>query len=94
MTVTLRMLRIDLHRRIEKLRVCLLVRLGSKELRLRHEFQLRMYTPRQFRRLLDSVPSLEMCDVYDFRYNIEQPSALNDEAAYTVFILKRGRPCN
>ena len=53
----------------------MLVHSESKELRLRHEFQLRTYTPRQFRRLLDSVPSLEMCDVYDFRYNIEQPSA-------------------
>jgi SAM-dependent methyltransferase len=88
-TVTLRVLRIDLRRRIENLRVCLLVRLGSKELRLRHEFQFRTYTARQFRRLLDSVPSLELCDVYDFRYDIEQPSALNDEMAYNVFVLRR-----
>ena len=93
-TVTLRVLATDLRRRIEELEVHMLVHSESRELRLRHEFQLRMYTPRQFRRLLDSVPSLEMCDVYDFRYNIEQPSALSDEAAYTVFILKRGRPCN
>ena len=67
-----------------------MARRGSKEFRLRHAFQLRTYTPGQFRRLLDSVPSLELCDVYDFHYDIEQPSALNDEAAYTVFILKRG----
>src|SRR5947199_8368542 len=78
-TVTLRVLRIDLRRRIENVRVCLLVRRGSKELRLRHEFQWRMYTARQFRQLLDSVPSLELCDVYDFRYDIEQPFALTDE---------------
>jgi len=88
-TVTLRVLRIDLRRRIENVRVCLLVRRGSKELRLRHDFQFRTYTARQFRWLLDSVPSLELCDVYDFRYDIEQPFALNDEMAYTVFILRR-----
>ena len=91
-TVTVRLLRTDRRRRIEDVQVCLVARGRSKELRLQHAFQLRTYTPRQFRRLLDSVPSLELCDVYDFRYDIEQPSALNDETAYTVFILRRGLP--
>ena len=67
-TVTLRVVRTSLRRRFEDLRVCLLVRHGSKEVRLRHEFQLRTYTAWQFRRLLASVPSLELCEVYDFRY--------------------------
>src|SRR5438552_2491694 len=62
-TVTLRMLRTDLRHRLESLRVCLLVRRGSKELGLRHEFQLRTYTASQFRRLLSSVPSLELCNI-------------------------------
>src|SRR5215470_18257831 len=84
-TVTLRLLRIDLRRRLENVRVCLLVRRGSKELRLQHTFQLRTYTPRQFRRLLDSVSSLELCDVYDSRYNIAQPFAPDNEIAYSVF---------
>jgi SAM-dependent methyltransferase len=87
--VTLRLLRTDRRRRIQDVQVCLMARCRSKELRLRHAFQLRTYTPRQFRRLLDSVSSLELCDVYDLRYNIEQPLALNDEAAYTLFVLKR-----
>src|SRR6266513_2930651 len=91
-TVTLRMLRTDLRRRIENLRVCLLVRRGSKELRLRHEFQLRTYTARQFRRLLRSVSSLELCNMYDSRYDIEQPFALNDKVAYCVFVLRRRLP--
>jgi SAM-dependent methyltransferase len=88
-TVTLRVLRTDFRHRIETVRVCLLVRRRSKELRLRYEFQFRTYTARQFRRLLGSVPSLELCDVYDFRYDIEQPFALNDEMAYNVFVLRR-----
>ena len=61
----------------------------SKELRLQHAFQLRTYTARQFRRLLDSVPSLELCDVYDFRHDIAQPFAPNNEMAYSVFVLRR-----
>jgi SAM-dependent methyltransferase len=88
-TITLRVLRIDLRSRTENLRVCLLVRRGSKELRLRYEFQFRTYTVRQFRRLLASVPSLELCDIYDFRYDIKQPFVLNDEMAYQVFVLRR-----
>jgi SAM-dependent methyltransferase len=88
--VTLRVLRIDFRRRFENFRVSLLVRQrGPKEVRLRHEFQVRTYTARQFRRLLDSVPSLELCDVYDFRYDIEHPLSLNDEMAYSVFVLRR-----
>jgi SAM-dependent methyltransferase len=88
-TVTLRVVRTDLRRRIEKLRVRLLVRRGSKELRLRYEFQFRTYTARQLRRLLVSVPSLELCDIYDFRYDIEQPFGLNDEMGYSIFVLRR-----
>jgi SAM-dependent methyltransferase len=91
-TVTLRFLRIDRRRRIEDVQVCLMARRRSKELRLQHAFQLRTYTPRQFRRLLDSVPSLELCDVYDFRYDIAHTFAPNNEMAYSVFVLRRRQP--
>ena len=89
-TVTQRVLCIDRRRRIENVQVCLMARRGSNELRLQHTFQLRTYTATQFRRLLDSVPSLELCGAYDSRYNIEQPLGLNDKAVYTLFVLKRG----
>lgn len=88
-TVTLRILRTDVRRRIEDLRVWILVVRGSKELQLTYDFQFRTYLPRQFRRLLNSVRSLELCDVYDFRYDIKQPFAVNDEMAYSVFVLRR-----
>jgi SAM-dependent methyltransferase len=88
-TVTLRVVRTDRRRRIENLRGCLLARRGSKELQLRYEFPCRTYTARQFRRLLGSVPSLELCDVYDSRYDIKQAFAVNDEMTYSVFVLQR-----
>jgi len=52
------------------------VRRAPKELRLRHGFQLRTYTARQFRRLLASVSLLEVYNTYDFRYDIGHPFAL------------------
>ena len=88
-TVTLRVLETDRRRRVEKLRVCLLARNASKEIRLRHEFSFRMYTAAQFRRLLASVPSLELCDVYDFWYEIDHPLKLNNDRADTVFVLRK-----
>jgi len=88
-TVTLRLLATDRRRRIERLRVSLLARIGAKEFRLRDEFSFRMYTAAQFRRLLKSVPSLELCDVYDFWYEIDYPMPLNDDRTDTVFVLRR-----
>src|SRR5262249_16560390 len=88
-TVTLRVLRIDLRRRLEIFRVCLLVRRGSKELRLAHQFRYRTYTARQFQRLLASVPSLEICGVYDYRHDVERPLTIKNEVAYTLFVLRR-----
>lgn len=90
-SVTVRLLRTDRRRRIEDVQLCLMGRNGSKELRLHHAFQLRTYTARQIRRLLDSVPLLELCDVYDFRYDIAQPFAANNDMAYSVFVLRRRR---
>lgn len=88
-TYTLRVLATDRRRRRETLRISVLVRNGDRELRLRDDFQFRMYTASQFRRLLAGVPQLELCDVYDFWYEIEQPQRLDDEITDTVFILRR-----
>jgi SAM-dependent methyltransferase len=88
-TVTLRVLATNRRRRIETLRVSLLVRTGKRETRLRHEFPFRMYTATQFRRLLKTVPSLEFCDVYDFWYEINNPLKLDDELSDSVFVLRR-----
>ena len=88
-TVTLRVLATERRRRIETLRVSLLVRDGRKVIRLRHDFPFRMYTAAQFRRLLSAVPSFELCDVYDFWYEIDHPFVLNNELSDTVFILRK-----
>jgi SAM-dependent methyltransferase len=88
-TVTLRVLSTNRRRRIELLRMNLLARTGAKEFRVRDEFCFRLYTAAQFRRLLASVPSLELCDCYDFWYEIGEPLKLNNDRADTVFVLRK-----
>ena len=88
-TVTLRVLATDRRRREETLRVSLLVRSGKRQFRLRDQFRLRMYTAAQFRRLLAKVPSLEVCDVYDFWYEIDRPLKLDNHLSDSVFILRK-----
>jgi SAM-dependent methyltransferase len=88
-TFTLRVVATDRRRRIERLKVCLLARTARRELRLATEFPLRMYTAAQIRRLLGKVPQFELCDVFDFNYEIDHPLKLNDELSDTVFVLRK-----
>jgi SAM-dependent methyltransferase len=85
----LRVMATDRRRRIERLQISLLVRRGEKLWRFRGEFDFRMYTAPQFRRLLAGVPAFELCDVYDFWYEIDEPLKLDNEISDTVFILKK-----
>ena len=88
-TATLRVLATDRRRRVETLRINLLARAGSNEVRLRDDFRFRMYTAAQFRRLLAKVPGLKLLDVYDFWYEIDQPLKLDNELSDAVFILRK-----
>jgi SAM-dependent methyltransferase len=88
-TVTLRVISANRRSRLEKIRLSMLVRKGLGEQRMRSEFDLRMYTPAQFRSLLRKVPAFELCDVFDFWYEIDQPLKLNDEITDTVAVLRK-----
>jgi len=50
---------------------------------------LRIYRADQFRRLLRTVPELELLGVYDFCYKLSNPLPLNDDLGDAVFILQR-----
>jgi SAM-dependent methyltransferase len=92
-TVTLRVTETNRRERWEQIRVSLLVRSRRGTSRFRDEFRLRMYTADQFRRLIRQVGAWELCDVYDFWYDLGEPLRLNDEITDSVFILrKRAEP--
>ena len=65
------------------------VRSPRRELRLANEFDFRMYTAAQLKSLLRSVPEWELCDVFDFWYDLSEPLVLNDELSDTMLILRR-----
>ena len=44
-----------------------------------------MYTADQFRRLLTASPVLELCDTFDFWYEIEHPLELSNEISDAAF---------
>jgi hypothetical protein len=58
-------------------------------LRIAADYEYRIYQAHQFRRLLARVPQFELCDVYDFWYDIDDPLKLNNELGDAVFILRR-----
>jgi SAM-dependent methyltransferase len=88
-TCTLRVLSADRRKRLEQIRLSMLVRKQDRVWRMRTEFPLRMYTARQFRRLLQQVPELELCDVFDFWYEIDSPLPFDDQITDSVFVLRK-----
>jgi hypothetical protein len=57
--------------------------------RLRDEFDYRLYSAAQIKQLFDSVPELELLEVYDFWYDLTDPQKLDNELSDAVFILRR-----
>ncbi len=89
-TFTLRVISSSCKQRIERMRVSMLVRSpGKDDLRLATEFDFRLYTAAQLKSLLKSVPAWELCDVFDFWYELEKPLKLTNELSDTVLILRR-----
>jgi SAM-dependent methyltransferase len=98
-TTTLRIVGSDAKRRVERLRINLLVRQFSRNgnghaktpavQRLRDEFDYRLYTAAQIRRLFKGVPEWELVDVFDFWYQIDEPQKLDNELMDALFVLRR-----
>jgi len=88
-TYTLRVVESSRRTRLETLRVSMLVRSPGKELRLATEFPLRLYSAPQWRSLLAKVPEFELCAVYDFCYDIDQPVKFDNRLSDAVFILRK-----
>lgn len=88
-TTTLRVVSFDRRRRIERLKFSLRVRSGGKDLKIAAEYPYRLYTARQFRALLKTVPEFELLDVYDFWYEIDSPVKFDHELSDAVFILRK-----
>lgn len=75
--------------RLEQLRFRLDVSDGGQEYQFETTYTMRIYRADQMSDLLASVPDFELCDVFDFNYEIEDPLELNDELGDTVLVLRK-----
>ncbi len=91
-TVTIRVLETDRRRRLELLRMSMLVRKrGGQQVRLRTDFHFRLYSAAQLRRTINSVGGFELVETFDFWYRIDEPIELNDDVEDVVLVLRRTR---
>ena len=90
-SVTLKVVEFERRRRRETLRVSIKAtkRSGQVE-RVRSEFPLRLYTPKQAKALLAQVDDVfELAGVYDFDYDLSEPRKIDEDLTDAVFILRK-----
>lgn len=88
-TTTVRVLEFSRRKRIETVRFSLCCTRGNSIRRVAADYQLRIYKADQFRRLLSSVPQLDLIQVCDFCYEPADNFPLNDNLGDAVFVLRR-----
>jgi SAM-dependent methyltransferase len=75
--------------RREELRTQLCITRGDRTHTQETTWQFRTYDASQMRRLLRSIPSLELVACYDFTYDLETPRQLDDSYSDIILILRR-----
>lgn len=87
---TLRVVNWQPRQRLERLRVSMLIRKGQQPpLRVQTEMTLRSYTLTQLRKLLAKVPEFELCESFDFWYEIDEPVKLSRDSSDTLLVLRK-----
>lgn len=76
-------------KRIEQVRTVLSVREPRGSFRVRSDYPMRTYTPRQMKRLLASVPEFELLRIHDFWFDPEFTQELDEETQDALLILRR-----
>lgn len=79
----------DRRRRTEAVRSRLVVEEGGRTIRTETRWSFRTYSARQLRRLLASVPALELVAVHDFDLDPEREVPLDGERLDRVLVLRR-----
>ena len=66
------------------------VRASGETIRIESEFDLRLYTPTQLKRLFKKVDDqFELVESFDFSYDIEDPLPFDKELLEGLFVLRR-----
>lgn len=88
-TYTLKVLSTEPRKRLEHLRIIMSIKTASGKRQLRAEFPLRTYNATQFKKTLQSEPRFELCEVFDFWYDINEPQKLDNQIVDTVVVLRK-----
>ena len=89
--MTLKVIDFDRSARREMLRVSIKAtkRSGQVE-RIRSEFPLRLYTTAQVKKLFSRVADvLQVVEVFDFDYDIDEPRDFDNDLTDALFVLRR-----
>jgi SAM-dependent methyltransferase len=79
----------DLKTRNEELGMTFDVYTPLRQFRIEDEMHYRIYTARQMKKLLASVPEFEVIETYDFTYDIDEPAVIEAETEDVVFVLRK-----
>lgn len=85
----LKVLDVNLQKRIERLQITMNVKEKGNQYRLKDEIRLRLYNVDQLKDLLAKVKQLKLVGVYDFWFDIRQPRRLSQSICDTALILQR-----
>jgi hypothetical protein len=80
---------LDSKKRNEYLGMTFDIYTPKKQFRLEDRMNYRTYTRKQFDALLKKIPELEVVEVYDFHYDINQPVEIGPDTEDVVFILRK-----
>lgn len=89
-TFTLKVTEWDRRKRVETLRISMLIRKPNQEpTRVRSEIYLRTYRVQQLQSLLKKIPELELVETYDFWYEIDEPIKLTRDSSDSLLVFRK-----
>lgn len=79
----------DPKARMETLKLTFDIQTPTKQFTLHDVMYYRSYSKAQFESLLKKVPAFEVCEAYDFCYEIDHPIEVDETTEDVVFVLRR-----
>jgi SAM-dependent methyltransferase len=80
---------VDHERRAERIGMTCDVYTPSRQFRIAEETVFHTYTAGEMQELIDATPQLEVCETYDFRYDLQWPVEISGDTEDVVYVLRK-----